>query len=440
MLDNALSARRELPFGNGLEPITIEVTIEEREDGTYQIQVADHGTGMSLDDITNRIFNPGGQGSHKGDLNEHGFGLKNALALLTGGNSTNFTLLTRSQDAQLDGDHFYGVSGPLSTEMEVRDDATRAEWSEGLHHLANAETGTKISVIVQARYFRTIYRVGGAGFDLLVRGLGEQTGVMHRYYVTAGNHIRVAYRRTGQEWIYHAVQPIPVPIEGEARTKTKTIHVGGVAHNFTHTHGVSDYNVKDPEAEQERGWPYPLRIYYQGSNSRRGVDIVVRDRVIKSGVFEEIWPEIGKTVDFNKFVGEVKVGADFRTTNNKTGLDPHGENWEELLKELAAILEAFKAVSLRMRELTGLDTGGADLVGKAVGGTSPMLQIADQSTQSGCDTQAGYQHLFRGAIMGIRNPNAHELFQLLEDNEAIEGLTLASLLRDRLDAATVTAS
>jgi len=102
LLDNALSARRGLPFGNGLEPITIEVTIEEREDGTYQIQVADHGTGMSLDDITNRIFNPGGQGSHKGDLNEHGFGLKNALALLTGGNSTNFTLLTRSQDAQLD--------------------------------------------------------------------------------------------------------------------------------------------------------------------------------------------------------------------------------------------------------------------------------------------------------------------------------------------------
>jgi hypothetical protein len=83
--------------------------------------------------------------------------------------------------------------------------------------------------------------------------------------------------------------------------------------------------VKDPEAEQERGWPYPLRIYYQGSNARCGLDIVVRDRVIKSGVFEEIWPEIGKTVDFNKFVGEVKVGEGFRTTNNKIaqGRDPN---------------------------------------------------------------------------------------------------------------------
>jgi len=42
--------------------------------------------------------------------------------------------------------------------------------------------------------------------------------------------------------------------------------------------------------------------------------------------------------------------------------------------------------------------------------------------------------------MGIRNPNAHELFQLLDDNEAIEGLTLASLVMHRFDAATVTAS
>jgi uncharacterized protein (TIGR02391 family) len=101
----------------------------------------------------------------------------------------------------------------------------------------------------------------------------------------------------------------------------------------------------------------------------------------------------------------------------------------------AAILEAFKAVSLRMKELTGLDTDGADLVGKALGGTSPMLQIADQSTQTGRDIQAGYQHLFRGAVTGIRNPNAHELFQPLDDNDALEQLSLASLLMHRLDAA-----
>ena len=92
--------------------------------------------------------------------------------------------------------------------------------------------------------------------------------------------------------------------------------------------------MKAPEAEQEFGWPYPLRSYYQGSNARCGIDITVRGRVIKPGVFEDIWPEIGKTVDFNKFVGELRVGPAFRTTNNKTGLDPHASNWEQLLQKL----------------------------------------------------------------------------------------------------------
>jgi uncharacterized protein (TIGR02391 family) len=101
----------------------------------------------------------------------------------------------------------------------------------------------------------------------------------------------------------------------------------------------------------------------------------------------------------------------------------------------AAILEAFKAVNLRLKELTGLDADGADLVGKSLGGISPKVQIADQDTQTGRDIQTGYQHLFRGAITGIRNPNAHELFQPLDDNEALEQLSLASLLMHRLDAA-----
>jgi hypothetical protein len=241
LLDNSLSARQKSPYGDALEPITIEVTIEERDDGSYLVQVADHGVGMSFGDITSRIFNPGGQGSQRGNLNEHGFGLKNALALLTGGNSTNFTLLTRSKDAGLDSDRFYAVTGPLSTDMVVRDDATREEWAEGLHYLGPAPTGTKISVIVQPRYFRTIFRRGSPGFDKLIERLGEHIGVMHRYYLTSGNQIRLAYRRSGQEWTHHSVQPIPVPIEGETKTKTRTIQVGGVPQEFIYKHGVLDY-------------------------------------------------------------------------------------------------------------------------------------------------------------------------------------------------------
>jgi uncharacterized protein (TIGR02391 family) len=106
----------------------------------------------------------------------------------------------------------------------------------------------------------------------------------------------------------------------------------------------------------------------------------------------------------------------------------------------AAILEAFKAVTNRVKELTALDSDGADLMGKAFGGTSPLVLLADLSTQTGRDIQGGFLQLFSGAVRGIRDPNAHEAFKPLDDNEALEQLTFASMLMHRLDAATVATS
>lgn len=396
LIDNSFSAQAVDQFGAKL-PITIEITIEDLQNGTFCVQVADSGVGISLDDVTTRIFNPGGQGTAHGPLNEHGFGLKNALALLTGGNSTEFSLFTRSasDSDKLGADEFLGVTGPLSTDMKVRDDATRAEFAQDLHHIGTATTGTKVRVLVRERYFRSIYRVGNPGFDVLVRRLGEHLGVMHRYYIAAGNSIRLAYRRTGDEWTHHIVQAIEVPYEGSSTREEKTITVGGTNYDFVYTRGVLDYNVKDAEAEQEHGWPYPLRIYYQGSNARCGVDVVVRDRVIKSGVFSEIWPDIQKTIDFNRFAGELRVGAEFRTTNNKAGLDAHGENWEELLKLLGE--DAFRPEkttksqseqSLRenlVKILEGTFTGKKCQKDRAVWGggcaIDILIEVADDNTR-----------------------------------------------------------
>jgi hypothetical protein len=336
LIDNAFSARLPVEFGEGLQPMAVEVTLEKMDGETVEVQVADHGVGMTLSDVTDRVFNPGGQGSQRGALNEHGFGLKNALALLTGGNSSNFDLYTRSADDEsVTGDRFLHVTGPLSTEMVVRDDAGRKEWETNLHHLQLATTGTKVCVLVRWKYFRSVYRRGDSGLDVLAKRLGEHLGVMHRYFLKEGNSIKLAYRQKGGEWTHKTVQAIDVPFEGESKTVTRNFTLDdGSKYTFEYSYGMADYSVKDHEAEAEKGWPYPLRSYYQGSNARCGVDIVVRGRVIKSGVFEAIWPDIPKTVEFNRFVGELRVGSDFRTTNNKTGLDPHADNWERLLSDL----------------------------------------------------------------------------------------------------------
>ena len=87
----------------------------------------------------------------------------------------------------------------------------------------------------------------------------------------------------------------------------------------------------------------------------------------------------------------------------------------------------------RVKEMTGLDADGSDLMARAFADKDGPLQIGG-SDDTGRNIQAGYRFLFMGAVRGIRNPDAHELFVPLSDEEAFELLGLASLLMRRLDA------
>src|SRR5215475_10829894 len=54
-------------------------------DETWEVLVADNGKGMSLDHLK-KALQLGESATTNNRLNEHGFGLKNALATLSGGN------------------------------------------------------------------------------------------------------------------------------------------------------------------------------------------------------------------------------------------------------------------------------------------------------------------------------------------------------------------
>ena len=101
----------------------------------------------------------------------------------------------------------------------------------------------------------------------------------------------------------------------------------------------------------------------------------------------------------------------------------------------AAILEAFKAVNLRAKALSGLEADGKDLMARAFRLEDPVLVLADITTETGRNVQAGYHLMFMGAVVGIRNPRAHEQFEEMDENEALEELGFASLLMRRLDDA-----
>lgn len=100
-----------------------------------------------------------------------------------------------------------------------------------------------------------------------------------------------------------------------------------------------------------------------------------------------------------------------------------------------AVFEAFKAIELRVGELIDSERTGMGLMGDALGGDAPRLQLNDLANRVDRDEQEGFTFIFKGAMQGVRNPKAHGRFEELEERRALDYLGLASLLMRRLDDA-----
>lgn len=97
-----------------------------------------------------------------------------------------------------------------------------------------------------------------------------------------------------------------------------------------------------------------------------------------------------------------------------------------------AIFAAFKAVNNFTKKKTGLSIDGKDLMAKAFNEDKPIIKLNKLSNQSERDEQEGFRFLFMGAMVGIRNPKAHEDIRQIDPYKALEYLSFASLLMRRV--------
>jgi len=101
---------------------------------------------------------------------------------------------------------------------------------------------------------------------------------------------------------------------------------------------------------------------------------------------------------------------------------------ETALKHINTVVKA------KVKRKIGEELDGAALMNKAFSVKNPVISIDDISTQSGKDIQQGYMQIFAGAMIGIRNPKAHEVI-VIDRERAIHFIFLASLLMHTLDMA-----
>jgi len=101
-----------------------------------------------------------------------------------------------------------------------------------------------------------------------------------------------------------------------------------------------------------------------------------------------------------------------------------------------AVEAAFKQVNATIKEHVkrrlGVELDGAALMQKAFSPTAPLITIGDLGTESGKNIQQGYMQLYTGAMIGIRNPKAHDNITI-DALRAKHFLYFASLLAQRFD-------
>jgi uncharacterized protein (TIGR02391 family) len=103
-----------------------------------------------------------------------------------------------------------------------------------------------------------------------------------------------------------------------------------------------------------------------------------------------------------------------------------------------AVLDAFIHVIAQVKERTGLQNEGDDLMNRSFSPDNrlPLVQFNDLRNEADKSEQRGIWNLFKG-IVGLRNFKAHIVKAFDNPHRAHEYLALASLLMRLLDNAKV---
>lgn len=113
----------------------------------------------------------------------------------------------------------------------------------------------------------------------------------------------------------------------------------------------------------------------------------------------------------------------------------------ELLQEnyFHAVFEASKSVAQKIRDKTSLTGDGAEIVDQAFGVSAPLLAINTLRTEVERSEQKGFATLLKGMFGTFRNVPAHVPKKMwpIEEQDALDLLSLVSYLHRRLDAAVL---
>jgi hypothetical protein len=357
LVDNAISANitSEDYFEeeNPDESFDVQINVVRNKDNTVDIIVADSGEGIDPETLSSHIWKSGDRTRAGGILNEHGFGLKNSLSVLTKNEGEEpFKIVSRN--SEYENDEFAVVKGPISRSMSIEYVKDSDIWEEGADTLRGASTGTRVHLKTEMDVVKSAYR-RGKHLKPLMKALREHFGVIYRQYLehTSKNKIKILWRDKNQaiKGEYEVVPIFPEFREGQDqngedwyRESTIEIEHEGEVYNVEFRRGIVNWEETRSKYERDRyesiategSTDSPFRIYYKKNQTTQGVDIVYKGRTLSTNVIDKIYGEkVTKNNRFNDFVGELIITDDeFETVNNKVDVNESNELWVNLKEKI----------------------------------------------------------------------------------------------------------
>lgn len=355
LIDNSISAniknKEYFSEDNVDESFRIQITVTRYQD-RVEVIVADSGEGMTPEMLRKDIWTSGNTDNADGVLNEHGFGLKNALSFLTRnkGNPP-FVVLTRD-NSNYGNNEFGKVVGPISRDMTRDIGDFREMWNEGAETLEDPETGTRVHLTTTNEILQSSYR-RASRLETIASALQEHFGVTYRHFLekTDRNHIIIDWEDKVTDDSGEApVKPIHpefktgVDEDGNEWYRNDDLVIeddDGNQYSVKYKRGIVDWEATWEKYERDSyegiatgDGDSPFRIYYQRNQATQGVDIVYNGRTLKTGLIEKVWDQPTHN-KFNDFVGEIILSDDaFETVNNKIDINTNSELWLGLKEKL----------------------------------------------------------------------------------------------------------
>jgi hypothetical protein len=317
LIDNAIAA--SLPK----RKFRVDIALQENKShhDIYDVLIADSGSGMSLEHIK-QALQVGESATGSNRLNEHGVGLKNALATLSRGDGP-WCIWTKPEK----GGTAYKVEGPFQPEMTIEEVHSFPHFG-----ILPGDYSTIIQVPVSLSTIQNVQGRGKPAKDIskLCEWLIEHLGVTYRGYLTPG-------KEDGEIWILledhqWQVPPVYVPFR-HTTTVSFDVGLGGTPYTLEYEWGIVDAEKRDVIVGGKKA-----RVYYQQNITTQGVDIRLGKRVLSTKEFENIWKDVARHNQYNDFVGELRIPELPRgvltTRPDKTNFNLGDLNWSDVFQEL----------------------------------------------------------------------------------------------------------